>query len=415
MTASSAAAPPLSLRLLLTIFLPLVCGYFISFYFRYVNAVIAGDLMRDLSLSAPQLAFLSSAYFLAFAVAQLPLGLALDRFGPRRVVGSLMLLTALGALSFALADGFTVLSLSRALIGLGVSGCLMGALKAFRIWIPVNRLATATSLYVTIGGLGALASTAPTEMLLGPVGWRGVFMAVAGLSLAVSIAIFVVMPESNRGRSGETFGQLLAGFRTVFGDSRFWRIALPYIAAYSPYSALQGLWFGPYLGDVGGLARGEIANVLFVAVLSHFVFGGMVGALADRLVTRGIPHARLFGIGAALSLCVFLAMILAPAGLRPLLVVLYSVSLTLCSLAMAMLGSMYPVELSGRVNTAQNMLAFLASFIAQWLFGVILGLYPSVDGHYAGDGYRAALLTFAGLHAASLLCLMPRRRGARQN
>jgi MFS family permease len=371
--------------------------------------VIAGELTRDFALTAPQLAFLSSAYYLAFGLAQLPLGLALDRFGPRRVVGSLMALTAAGAAGFALAGGFTTLSISRALIGLGVSGCLMGALKAFRTWLPPNRMATATSIYVTIGGLGGLASTAPTQMLLGPLGWRGVFAIAAVLALAVSIAIFTVMPDSERGRSSERFVDLLAGFRTVFGDGRFWRVALPYIAAYAPYSALQGLWFGPWLADVDARSQSEIANLLFATVLAHFVVGGVVGPLADRLVPRGVPHARVFALGVALSLGALLALTLAPAGLRAPLMVAYSVSLTLASLAMAMLSTMYPPELAGRVNTAQNMLAFFSVFASQWAFGVVLGFFPDADGRYAAEGYRTALLVFAGLHALAMLCLLPRR------
>lgn len=410
MNAPAAAAPGLSARLIFTIFLPLVSGYFISFFFRYVNAVISGELVRDFALTPAQLALQSSAYYLAFGIAQLPLGLALDRFGPRRVVGTLMLVTALGAAGFALAGGLATLSISRALIGLGVSGCLMGALKAFRAWLPTNRLATATSLYVMVGGLGALAATAPAQMLLGPIGWRGIFLGAAVASLVVSAATFAVIPESQHGRSNDGLRALLTGTRAIYGDGRFWRIVIPYVAAYSAYGALQGLWFGPYLRDVEGLSPAAAANLLFFGILSHFVAGGFVGPTADRLAGRGIPLSRFFAAGCVLSLALLVALAFAPAGSRTPLVIVYAMSLTLCSLGMSMLGGMYPAELAGRVNTAHNMLQFLSVFVAQSAFGIVLGLYPAPDGHYSPEGYRTALLFFAGLQAFSLACLLPHRR-----
>src|SRR3954464_14383291 len=146
---------------MLAVFCPFAAGYFLSFFFRNVNAVISRDLARDFVLSPSDLGFLTSLYLLAFAAIQLPLGVALDRWGPRRVVATLLCVAAAGALVFSLARDFTTLAVGRALIGFGVSAGLMGAIKAFTLWFPLSRLATLNGFYLAIGGLGGLAATAP--------------------------------------------------------------------------------------------------------------------------------------------------------------------------------------------------------------------------------------------------------------
>src|SRR4051812_36176382 len=146
---------------LVVVFAPFAGGYFLSFFFRNVNAIISRDLAREFSLTPADLGFLTSMYLLAFAAFQLPLGVLLDRYGPRRVVAALLCSAATGALVFGLARDMATLSIGRALIGLGVSAGLMGAIKAFTLWFPLSRLASLNGVYLGVGGLGALAATAP--------------------------------------------------------------------------------------------------------------------------------------------------------------------------------------------------------------------------------------------------------------
>lgn len=182
-------------RLLLVVFLPFATGYFLSFFFRNVNAVIARDLTRDFALSPSDLGLLTSAYLLAFALAQLPVGVLLDRYGPRRVIACLLCVAGCGALTFGLAQDFIVLTIGRALIGLGVSAGLMGAIKGFSMWFPPGRLATVNGWYIAVGGVGAMSATAPVEALLGTLGWRVLFYGLAALCLLFSAFILSVVPE----------------------------------------------------------------------------------------------------------------------------------------------------------------------------------------------------------------------------
>src|SRR5256714_2282630 len=162
------------------VFVPFAAGYFLSFFFRNVNAIISRDLAREFSLTPADLGFLTSMYLLAFAVFQLPLGVLLDRYGPRRVVAALLLSAAAGALVFALARDLATLSLGRALIGLGVSAGLMGAIKAFTLWFPLSRLATLNGLFLAIGGLGGLAAPPPARTVLLADRWRAAFFPPGG-------------------------------------------------------------------------------------------------------------------------------------------------------------------------------------------------------------------------------------------
>ncbi|HVJ10821.1 MAG TPA: MFS transporter, partial [Burkholderiales bacterium] len=160
-------------------FCPFAAGYYLSYFYRYVNAVIAKDLVADFGIVPADLGLLTGAYFLSFALAQVPLGVALDRFGPRRCTAALFCVAAAGALTFGLARDLAMLTWGRALIGLGVSAGLMGSIKAFTLWFPRERLTSLSGWMIGIGSVGTLTATAPVEALLGPLGWRALFLGLA--------------------------------------------------------------------------------------------------------------------------------------------------------------------------------------------------------------------------------------------
>jgi MFS family permease len=174
-----------------------------------------------------------------------------------------------GALLFGLAQDFATLSIGRALIGLGVSGGLMGAIKAFTLWFPLSRLATLNGIYLAIGGIGGLSATAPVEALLGPLGWRALFYCVSALSVIAAALIFFIVPEKTLPGKVESLGAQIGRFREVFASLSFWRIALPLVICHATYQALQGLWLAPWLYDVAGEQRNAVANYLFATALAY--------------------------------------------------------------------------------------------------------------------------------------------------
>ncbi len=180
--------------LAMRMFVIFAAAYVMSYAFRAVNAVIAQPLVQELGLTAGQLGFLASAYFLSFALMQLPVGVMLDRYGPRRVEAVLIGFAALGALLFAVADSYLVLWLGRALIGVGVSACLMAAVKAYSLYFRPHMQASLSSWMLVAGSLGALAVTTPVEASLPVLGWRGVFGVAAVLCVLAGLALWFALP-----------------------------------------------------------------------------------------------------------------------------------------------------------------------------------------------------------------------------
>jgi len=401
--------PCVNPRLMLVVFCPFAAGYFLSFFFRNINAVISRDLARDFALSPQELGFLTSMYLLAFAAFQLPLGVLLDRYGPRRVVAALMCVAAAGALTFGLAQDFTTLSIGRALIGLGVSGGLMGAIKAFSLWFPLSRMATLNGLYLGIGGLGGLSATAPVEALLGPFGWRVLFYGLAAASVTAAALIFFFVPEKPLPGQGQTLRAQIAGFRRVFASLPFWRIAMPLVICHAGYQAMQGLWLAPWLYDVAGQPRAAMAGLLFNTAVAYTIGSVVFGVSSDRLARAGISRMTIYKLGLAVSVAMFLLLAAGVTRGLPVILAVYGFTAISASLAYALFTPLFTPDMTGRVNTASNVLMFGVSFLFQWGIGAVLRLYPVTDGRYAPEGYAAALFGLGVLQLAALAWLAPMR------
>ena len=402
-------AAPIPARLIGLVFLPFVAGYFLSYFFRNVNAVIAKDLAREFALGAADLGLLTSAYFVTFGLFQLPLGVLLDRFGPRRVVSGLLCVTALGAVVFGIAASFGALALGRALIGLGVSACLMGSIKAFTLWFPLARLATVSGWFIFLGALGGLAATAPVEAALGVMGWRAMFYGLAAASLAAALLIAVCVPEKPLPGAGATWGEQFRVVGKILALPLFWRIALPFIVTHGTYQAIQGLWLGPWLADVGGLGRESAARLLFVTAGTYALGSVFFGSFADRLVAHGIARLTTYKVGLGLSFAAFLCIAFDVALPRAAVLGVYGFTIVSGAIAFALITPQLPPEMSGRAITAVNFAHFTVSFAVQWGIGAVLRAYPVVDGRYAVEGYTAALLALAVAQLATLVWLLPLR------
>lgn len=395
---------PLPPALHLRIFLPFAFGYFLSYLYRTVTAVLAPHLVRDLGIDPAGLGLLTSAYFFSFALFQLPLGVLLDRYGPRRVEAALLVFAAAGALLFARAETLGGLLLGRALIGLGVSACLMAAFKAFSQWFPPERLPLANGIQMISGGAGALAATAPVELALGVTDWRGCFLLLAAATLLAALAIFTLVPEKSPDGERERLAAQFAGIRTVFGSRIFWRITPWAVAGQAAFQAMVGLWGGPWLRDVGGFGPMAAANVLMggaaAMVVGYFAFG----ALAERLGRRGIAASRVAAAGMSAFLLVQLFCIAPPAGLIVPLWLLFGFLGTAGILPYAVLTRQFPPTLAGRVNTGLNLLVFAGAFVVQWGVGVLVGLWPQgAAGGYAGAGYAWSFGILAALQCLGAL------------
>lgn len=399
--------------LLLRLFLPFALGYFLSYLFRVVNAVIAPDLTRELGLSPADLGLLTAAYFLTFAAAQLPLGVLLDRFGPRRIEGVLLLFAAAGAAIFAYADTVTGLVIGRGMIGFGVSACLMAAFKAFVDWLPPERLPLANGVQMAAGGLGALSATAPVQSLLSITDWRGLFLLLAAASLAVALVVWGVVPDRRETAPHANLQGQLRGVVAVFTSATFWTIAPLAVLSQASFLAIQSLWAGPWLRDVAGYDRGAAANVLMVIAAAMVAGFLILGALADRLGRAGVGTGTTAASGMTLFVGVQLALLTVPPSWALPFWILFGFFGTTGILAYAALSQAFPRHLAGRANTALNLLVFVVAFVAQWGMGGVIGWWPEQPGGgYPLAAYRASFGMMAALQAVAAVAFWwARQRG----
>ena len=387
------------------IYLPLALGYAISYFYRNANAIIEVDLVRDLGLGPADLGLLTSVYFISFAAFQLPLGVLLDRYGPRRTESILLLFAALGSILFAHAESLTGLIVGRLLIGLGVSACLMAAFKAYVLWFSSQRLAMINGLQMVAGGLGALLATIPLQNALSYTDWRGVFTGLAIITVFASVCLWMFLPENQRTDDKLPSLKLhLKEIGQVLRSRIFWGIAPLAAISSGANMAIHGLWMKPWLRDVTGLSADNAAQLLFAMTLT-FIGGFLtLGIIAERLSQLFDVHLMSISVfGMTIFLFLQGTMIFGGIGSPLILVILLGFFGTASVLVYAGYAKIFPKNLSGRVSTFLNLLVFIGAFILQWSIGAIIELWPPTDNGYDSESYQSAFGFLVILQAAGLM------------
>ncbi len=381
-------------RIIFTCLLPFAAGYFMSYLLRAVNAVVAPDLVRDIGLSPGQLGLLTAAYLGAFALFQLPLGVLLDRYGPRKVQAGLLSIAAMGCLAFAWAPGFISLFAARAVIGLGFSAGLMASYKSSATWVPIERRSLANTAIMSVGALGVVVATEPTEYLVSLIGWRNVFTVFACVILAAAAFILIAAPREDTINEPAPFRAQFAQLTAIMKRPLFWRVA-PLVALTSGVQiGIQTLWAGPWFRDVMGFTREEVARHLLWMAVSFMVGILMVGIVADRLGKRGVsPMQVLLGF----NLIYFMAQAVIVLRIEGLM---FPAWLTVAALGQVAI-LVFPwfaahigKDLAGRANATINFSMFVVAFATQYLVGIIIGLFPASATGYDPAAYSWAIGIF---------------------
>ena len=367
-----------------------------------MNAVLGPTLAAEFGISAAQLGLLTGMYFFAIGLFQIPLGVLLDRFGPRRVNGSLLLMAAAGAIFFSKSQSFGELAIARALIGLGVSACLMSTLQAIVLWFRPERMSTMIALAYSMGGLGALSASAPFELALRHFGWREIFEAFAVATLALSAVFFLLVPEHSAQRRPARLREQVAGLARIARDGAYWRVALAIGTNQCAVVSLFTLWIIAWLRDVAGFERAAAAQGLALVSLALIAGYFFFGRLADAFARRGRSQLPLFAAGVAGSLLCLGLLALNVTAAAVLLWAGFVFCGTAATLAHSIVMRRYPRDMAGRVNTTLNTFTFLGTFLGQWGTGAVLNLWPQTAAGYDPRGYPYAL---GALWAVQLLGL----------
>ncbi|KAB8043772.1 MFS transporter [Janthinobacterium aquaticum] len=398
--ASSSLAPRSPLAVFALVFLPFALGHYLSCLLRAINAVLTAQLLGSVALTPSQLGLLTSVFFVAFALVQLPIGMALDRYGASRVQCWLMLVAALGIWLFGRSHSFAELLWARALMGAGLGGCFMAAVKAVSGAVAPARLPSVHGYLIAAGGLGAATATLPVRLALAYTDWRGLFAALALAVLACALLIRVLAPAAAPPVAGASQGSL----RAVCRDRAFRRTVSLMLLPHSVFFGLQGLWLGRWLSDVGGYDDAAVAYLLYLG-MAAVIFGAIaVGMLAQWAARRGMAPLQLAAIGLTLFVAVQFAMACNSRPSLPLLSVLFVLLGTVAGLDYAIVAQSLPPGLTGRAATCLNLLIFTGAFVVQAGFGLVLGCWPVNALHqYPPQAYSAAFGVLAALQVPGLL------------
>ncbi|WP_041196242.1 MFS transporter [Burkholderia pseudomallei] len=380
-------------------------GYFVSYVFRGVNLGFAPLITRELGLSAADLGLLTSLYFLGFACAQIPAGVLLDRYGPRRVSAALLLVAAAGAWVFGAAHDIGAMMLGRLLIGVGVSVCLGGAFKALAQHFPVARLPLLNGFVMAVGGLGGVAVGSPLDWLLGFAGWRAVCAGLGAFTVAVAAALWAFAPDVRQSRHDASVAAQFAGTWRIVTNRTFWKIASFSVVTQGVFYAMQSLWVGAYLRDVSGFAPRDAAVLVsvLVSVLGFAMMAGCVGfgAAARGLERRGMSLYAFCGFGMALFVATQLAIMLRAPLPAAVLWAAYGVFGGVGILSYAVLAEYFPVHVIGRANTTLTLVIFVLIFGFQVGVGAVLSHWPMRAGHYPAEAHLSAWGALVALQIAS--------------
>jgi MFS family permease len=391
------------------VFLPFALGHYLSSLLRNVNAVLASHMMGALALTSGELGLLTSAFFFAFALVQLPVGIALDRWGPRKVQLTMMLVGAFGALLFSRGSGFGQLLVARAIMGFGLGGCFMAAVKALSTWIAPSKLPSVHGYLIAVGGLGAATATMPMRLALEYTDWRGLFVVLAALTACCGMLIWLLCPRStgpapSRGPLGQALREVLRApvFRTT---------ASLVLVPHAVFFGIQGLWIGRWLSDVARFPDDAVADLLYLG-MAAVIFGAIaVGMITEWAGRRGIAPLDVAAAGIGLFLLVQLAFVLNYRPSFQLISVVFTLVGTITGIEYAIIAQSMPRELTGRAATCLNLLIFIGAVLVQAGFGLMVGWWtPDGSGHAPVGAYRFAFAVLVLVQLPGLVGFLRRRR-----
>jgi len=385
------------------IFLPFALGYFLSNIFRSINAVVSTNLESELLFTASDIGLLTSAYFFAFACFQLPLGLLLDHFGPRRIQSIMLLCASVGSVLFALGSELVELTLGRALIGLGLSGCLMASFKAFSLWFENHRLPIVNGYLMACGGLGAMTATVPVEGFLATGSWRDLFYLLACICVITAVFVWYVVPERSISSSDECLSDQLDALKAILKSKPFFVVAPLAFCSHGLGLAVTTLWAGPWLRDVAGFDTTYTAQVLLLLMIAITAGSAVWGVLAHRMYRSGISSSSVITVGGLLFLITNIIVCTQISMDERYIWIAYGFTLTSGSLLYSCMTAIYPNKLAGRVNTALNLVVFIGAFVYQWGFGIVIDYWQSLIGGSLAQGYQAAFAIAIAFQMISII------------
>ncbi len=341
----------------------------------------------------------TSAYFLAFALMQIPVGILVDWYGPRRVQSALFLVGALGAILFGISSGPLLLILGMLLVGVGMSGGFTVGVVANRLWFNKQEFMLLNSLLFSLGSLGTVVSSWPMEAILNSIGWKWIAILLGIITFISAVAFLVIVPDPQSHRSKHSCKKYIEGLKEIYVDRYFWKVVPLAMFSYSSIFVFQSYWITPWLKEIYGITGKEGSIYLLWVALAMIVSPIIFSAVCHLLPKWKVRYDWFAGMGAGCALVLQGLIVSGIVGNSYILWLLYSFFITSIALLYSNLGVHFGIERAGRASAALNMLVFLGIFFLQYLFGFIVSLWP---GDSLVGGFKLAFWIVICIQALSL-------------
>ena len=359
------------------IFLVFAFAFFISNLLRSITATLSPVLTSEFNLTAGNLGLLAGGYFLGFTSMQIPLGFLLDKHGPKKIVSSLLIIAIVGTTSFALAQNFASLLISRVFIGIGVSACMMGPLTGYRIWFEEKYQQRANSWMLMVANIGFVFSTLPVQVLLPIIGWRWIFFGTTFL-IIVSIVLILLFIPSTKKKFKKDENEIEVKLSDIWKNKFFISVIPLGFFNYGGMYAIQTLWAGPWMIRVTGYSSLESATGLFwinfTALIGFFLWGYFLPIISKY----GLNSFKLMKFGLPISYLVLLSIIIKGSNAGAFLFTTYILTSIVLTVVQPAVGLSFPKRLAGKSLTSYNLVIFLGTFIMQWGMGLIIDFSHSM-------------------------------------
>lgn len=383
----------------IVVFLVFALAYFISTLIRASTATLSPIFSQELGLKAGDLGLLAGGYFLGFAAMQLPNGIFLDKFGPKKIILFFLTIALFSTIAFSKSESFLSLLVSRILIGIGVSVCLMAPLTGYRRWLALDQQQRANAWMLMSGALGMLASTLPIQLLLPEIGWRNIFLILAGLILITIILIILIIPSWEKTETPIENKGGLSSYKTIWTHPYFLSLVPLGFFNYGGLQAIQTLWAGPWMTNVSGYTPIQAAINLFWLNLSMLITFFIWGFINPYFHKKGISTDKIIIAGVPLSFLALGFIIYSGTNVSGLHFALFLIASVFVSLAQPAVGMTFPNAIAGKALSSYNLVLFLGTFTVQWAIGVLIDLFKSF-------GYNTILSYQISFSIFALCCIL---------
>ena len=362
------------------IFCVFAFGFFISNLLRSITATLTPALSSEFNLSAGNLGLLAGGYFLGFSIMQIPAGILLDRFGPKKVISYFLIIALIGTISFALAKSFTGLLISRVFIGVGVAACLMGPLTGYRVWFEKKYQQRSNSWMLMVANIGFVTSTLPVQILIPVIGWRSIFIIIAALIL-ISIVLISLFIPSWKTQINKVENTNIKSLSQIWRNKFFISLIPLAFFNYGGVQAIQTLWAGPWMLNVSGYNAIQSATGLFwinVTMLFSFLIWGY---FLPKISSTRIESMKIVKLGLPISYLVLLLLIFMGEKAGATMFALYILSSIVISLTQPAIALNFPSHLAGKSLTSLNVFLFSGTFFVQWIIGLMVDFSRSLGAN----------------------------------